>query len=1007
MAEARRRIAILGGGIAGLTAAYELTSPDQPNPPEVTLYQLGWRLGGKCASGRDPSAGFRVQEHGLHVFFGFYDNAFAMLRDCYEQLDLSKDRYKTLWEALQPYDQITVMEEIGGKQVPWVINCPPLEGLPGDPNPPSLWSIVIDVLKWLVRTHAGIVDGLEGNQGLVQRLEGKLHRAVALAEGLHKVAAAHEKHDHAALAALIREAAQDLLERVQGRVGLDDKLRRLLTLFDFVAANALGALEDGFVLDPYHAGQRINDMEYRDWLGSHSVLHLAEKSAVLRALYDLIFAYPGGDVNAQGNVAAGAMFLGLFQLWQYRGSILWKMKTATGDIVAGPLYKLLLKRGVRFEFFSRVDGLTPSADGETIDAITIGRQVKLTNGTYQPFIRVDDLDCWPAEPLYDQIDNGNLLEQQRVDLESPWSSWAHAPPPVTLKRGQDFDDVVLAISVAALPPICGKLANADPRWRRMMDEVQTVETMNVQLWFDRTQQEMGWGGKDGTLLGGYDVSQLDTWADISEVLPSENWGANPPRNASILCGAMKGPASPPLGDPTYPATAQKAVTAAATDFLQNKSAALWPALNKNGGFDWNALHAAPEIKGPDRLLAQYIRPNIAPSERYVMSCAGTIDARMRADDTGFSNLTIAGDWIDNPQNLGSFEASVMSGKLASRALTGLPKEILRVDPKNPLLTPPTNWPPRFVEPLGNQTFPGRIDFEGVTLNSFWFEADYDKLAAICRTCFDEPSGGAVSCVPLSSWMMMSFTDMGKGRFSSRPNMGWSAEKELAFWMFVGRKKAPNSDEIDEAFLFNPALCLDNPVAMMDGREVYGFNKQRGWIDMTPRDAAVPAFKADVFGATVDGAKVQWDRVRLLELSGTSWLTDPGEVLKDMAEVVAGLVREVPKLLPLRPGLPLLGEFLDALIDGTAPILFLKQFRDIENQDLACYQAICTADSKITGFHGARLMKPGKLTISPVANLKIAEAVGIASSIDTGIGLQLNVDMAFLPGRELWRAEPTK
>jgi uncharacterized protein with NAD-binding domain and iron-sulfur cluster len=1007
MAEARRRVAILGGGIAGLTAAYELSSPDQPNPPEVTLYQLGWRLGGKCASGRDPSAGFRVQEHGLHVFFGFYDNAFAMLRDCYAQLDLSKDRYKTLWDALQPYDQITVTEEIGGKQVPWVINCPPLPGLPGDPNPPSLWSILCSVLKWLLETHSSILDGLEGNQSLVQRVEGKLHRAVALAEGLHKVAVAHEKGDHEMLAALIRGAAQDLLERVQARAGFDDKLRRLLTLFDFVAANALGGLEDGFLLDPYHAAQRVNDMEYRDWLSSHSILHLAEKSAVLRALYDLIFAYPGGDVNAQGNVAAGAMFLGLFQLWQYRGSILWKMKTATGDIVAGPLYKLLLKRGVKFEFFSRVDALTPAADGETIDTVTIGRQVTLTSGTYQPFIRVNDLDCWPSEPLYEQIDNGNLLQQQKVDLESPWSSWAHAPPPVTLKRGQDFDDVVLAISVAALPPICGQLANADQRWQRMMDEVQTVETMNVQLWFDRTLQQMGWGGKDGTLLGGYDVSQLDTWADISEVLPSENWGTNGPRNASILCGPMKGPAQPPLGDPTYPATAQKAITAAAADFLQDHSAALWPALNQNGSFDWNALHAAPEIKGPDRLLAQYIRPNIFPSERYVMSCAGTIEARIRADDTGFANLTIAGDWIDNPQNLGSFEASVMSGKLASRALTGLPKEILRVDPKNPLLTPPTNGPPRFVEPLGNQTYPGRIDFKDVTLNSFWFEANYDKLAAICRTCFDEPSGGAVSCVPLSSWMMMSFADMGKGRFDSRPNMGWSAEKELAFWIFVGRKKAPDSDEIDEAFLFNPVLCLDNPVAMMDGREVFGFNKQKGWVDMTPRDAAAPAFKVDVFGAAVDGPNVQWGRVPLLKLDGSLWLTAPGEILTDLAEVVAGLVREVPNLLPLRPGLPLLAEFLRALVDGTAPILFLKQFRDIENQDLACYQAICAADSKVTGFHSARLMKPGTLTISPVANLQITEAFGISPSTATGIGVQLNIDMAFLPGRELWRAEPTK
>ena len=101
MGEGSRRVAILGGGVAGLTAAYQLTSPDQPYPPEVTVYQLGWRLGGKCASGRDQSIGCRVQEHGLHVFFGFYDNTFAMLRDCYEKLNLpAGERFRTIWERI-------------------------------------------------------------------------------------------------------------------------------------------------------------------------------------------------------------------------------------------------------------------------------------------------------------------------------------------------------------------------------------------------------------------------------------------------------------------------------------------------------------------------------------------------------------------------------------------------------------------------------------------------------------------------------------------------------------------------------------------------------------------------------------------------------------------------------------------------------------------------------------------------------------------------------------------
>jgi uncharacterized protein with NAD-binding domain and iron-sulfur cluster len=222
MAEARRRIAILGGGIAGLTAAYELTSPDQPNPPEVTVYQLGWRLGGKCTSGRDPSAGSRVQEHGLHVFFGFYDNAFAMLRDCYQQLDLKDERFKTIWDALEPYNQITVIEQTGDGWVPWVINCPPLPGKPGDPNPPSLWSIVLSALEWLLKTHDSIVDGLEANETLFQRVRDSLHGAKRFADTLGDAVTSHGEDDHARIAGLIRAATAALQERVQKSATLDD-----------------------------------------------------------------------------------------------------------------------------------------------------------------------------------------------------------------------------------------------------------------------------------------------------------------------------------------------------------------------------------------------------------------------------------------------------------------------------------------------------------------------------------------------------------------------------------------------------------------------------------------------------------------------------------------------------------------------------------------------------------------------------------------------------------------
>src|SRR5215813_14792293 len=79
---AKQKIAILGGGISGLSAAYQLSrTPALQARFDVTVYQMGWRLGGKIASGRDATG--RNLEHGLHVWFGCYDNAFRMLQEIF------------------------------------------------------------------------------------------------------------------------------------------------------------------------------------------------------------------------------------------------------------------------------------------------------------------------------------------------------------------------------------------------------------------------------------------------------------------------------------------------------------------------------------------------------------------------------------------------------------------------------------------------------------------------------------------------------------------------------------------------------------------------------------------------------------------------------------------------------------------------------------------------------------------------------------------------------------
>src|SRR5262245_32565718 len=127
------RVAIVGGGCAGVTAAFELSRPEHQGKYQVTLYQLGWRLGGKGASGRGRAD--RIEEHGLHLWFGFYENAFRLMRECYAELgrDPKISRMADWQDAFKPDPFCGVMERTPeGAWQPWIAQFPAMPGLPGD-----------------------------------------------------------------------------------------------------------------------------------------------------------------------------------------------------------------------------------------------------------------------------------------------------------------------------------------------------------------------------------------------------------------------------------------------------------------------------------------------------------------------------------------------------------------------------------------------------------------------------------------------------------------------------------------------------------------------------------------------------------------------------------------------------------------------------------------------------------------------------------------------------------
>jgi uncharacterized protein with NAD-binding domain and iron-sulfur cluster len=355
----------------------------------------------------------------------------------------------------------------------------------------------------------------------------------------------------------------------------------------------------------------------------------------------------------------------------YQGHVLYKMNAGMGDTVFAPLYLALKQRGVTFKFFHRVEKLVYDDTAGAISAIEIARQVDLNVPEYAPLIDVKGLPCWPSTPLTDQIVNGQALKG--VDLESMWSGWTDAGH-TTLQLGQDFDQVVLGITVAGLPFICDEKLLALEPWQKMLANVQTVRTQALQLWFNRSSEDLGFPVPGGIIA---DCNEPDAcWADFIQVLDKEN---QPPDVKALFygCGVLSddGPLFPPPTDLQFPARQLERVHATSVQFLENAGVEIWPLGAVGRSLDWTALAAPQKLLGDQRLDSQYLRANIDPSERYVLTVVGSSQYRLHPGGSGVSNLFLVGSWVDNGFNLSCVEAAAMSGMQASRAISGAPATV--------------------------------------------------------------------------------------------------------------------------------------------------------------------------------------------------------------------------------------------------------------------------------------------------------------------------------------------
>ena len=638
------------------------------------------------------------------------------MRIAFKALNRPPGPLATIGDAFRRQNDFSLSSDEAGGWSPWSFWFPPDDDpdvFPGadslweaDPVLPSIVTLIRRLIAWIEAAagrHESLALPVAPNSSFAPQPPAHLHAFVAHATGRTQPASAAEILPAARRAAEMLEggeaSAWDLnwpdvaqllrvslgleliaYQTTKGQLGERDEAKAIEAVIVGTLI-AIGAIDNGCIDHGFHT---IDGFELRDFLlqGSPDLLKapikaLLAETVLLRALYDYCFAYESGDRTKPSLSACSAVQALLRLGLTYKGAFFFKATAGFGDTIFTPIYQVLKSRGVNFQFFHKVTDLLPSADGSSIETIVVEQQAALKPGLteYQPLVPVNGIDCWPSAPDWRQLTNGEKLKNDGVDFEAYYSP--QPPPagkPLQLKQGQDFDKIVLGISVGALKTICKALVDQRKDWADMIAKLATVRTEALQFWVDCKVEDLGGPFVAppaqpetlGPITTGY-VPPLDTYSDMSQLLPAEDWPSPGPLSVAYFCGAM--------ADAAAPNDAKLATEKAKSDGLAwttKQLQALWTKSGKGADFDWNLLHVARPATGEARFDQQYWRANISPSERYVLSLPNTLQHRLEPGKSGYSNLFLTGDWPKAPEvNAGAVEVAVMCGLSAASALSGV------------------------------------------------------------------------------------------------------------------------------------------------------------------------------------------------------------------------------------------------------------------------------------------------------------------------------------------------
>jgi hypothetical protein len=291
---------------------------------------------------------------------------------------------------------------------------------------------------------------------------------------------------------------------------------------------------------------------------------------------------------------------------------------------------------------------------------------------------------------------------------------------------------------------------------------------------------------------------------------------------------------------------------------------------------------------------------------------------------------------------------------------------------------------------------------------FILPADLRKLQEECDRCLNHsPRLRFVAC---SSSVMLTFITYSRAAIGTAEEEAprWFRYNEVAVWMLVAALPPiaidPFPSARDALCWYFPAIYVDDPFALVGGREVWGFPKMLAEIGMAGRDASPAALTVDVpllseEAPSGPASRHPGSQLRLIEARRDAAAAGPTRPWDERGPHLRTLFEEVERFLT--PPTLDLGWFATAF--RQLPLVCLKQVRDARGRETACHSSLVVLRPKMDHVHGSFMRAGYTVRVAPSAQHRLVEGLGLPTEHRPSplLSFTLGFDLELGAGRMLW------